>query len=73
MNYISKFSPRVGDSIEEAGNAEKVIVVSDSQDETLKQILESDGAKVCFASPPFSENLGKAVSSEEADIFCKGG
>jgi hypothetical protein len=73
MNYISRFSPEVGDNLEEAGKAENVLVISSAPDEPLRQILESEGAKVCFASPPFSETLEKAISLGEALVFCGGG
>lgn len=72
MNYISKFSPKVGDSVEEAGKSEKVVVISGSVDDALRQILEGEGAKVCFASPPFSDNLEKALSSGKCTAFCEG-
>ncbi len=72
MNYISKFSPKVGDSVEEAGKSEKVVVISGSVDDALRQILEGEGAKVCFAAPPFSGNLEEALSSGDATAFCEG-
>ncbi len=70
LRYVSKFTPRVGDSVEEAESARNVtIVTSDGEGEDVEKRLAESGSKVFLVEPPLSESLGAAVESGDPWAF----
>ncbi len=72
VRYVSRFTPVVGESLEEAESARYVtLLTSQTEGGDLTARLEQAGCQVCRPRPPLSRSLDAAVKSGDPFSICE--